>query len=113
MMSYSNSLPFREAGGLISFTVIGWQDYDPPLASPHRHHRFSAAFGRGDSRFTQSLLLQLASVEALQVGIPSHGVYGGLAPEKAQEWIALFAQPTEPLPTSAGIFAGDHPHVAH
>jgi hypothetical protein len=35
-MSNSNSLPFREAGSLISFTVLELQDYDPPLASPHR-----------------------------------------------------------------------------
>src|SRR6266849_2011624 len=48
MMSYSNSLPFREAGSLISFTVTGLQDYDPLLASPHRHHRFSAASGHDD-----------------------------------------------------------------
>src|ERR1700752_5130585 len=48
MMSYANSLAFREAGSLISFAVTAAQDYDPPLASPHRHHRFSAASGRGD-----------------------------------------------------------------
>src|ERR1700675_1230746 len=47
MMSYSNSLPFREAGSLISFAVTASQDYDPLLASPHGHHRSSAAFGRG------------------------------------------------------------------
>ena len=49
----------------------------------------------GDSRFSQSLLRQLASVEALQVWIPARGVYCCLAPEKAQEWATLFAQPTE------------------
>ena len=48
MRSNSNSLVFREAGSLISFAVTALQDYDPLLASPHRHHRFSAAFGRGD-----------------------------------------------------------------
>jgi len=35
-MSYSNSLRFREAGSLISFTVTELQDYGPLLASPVR-----------------------------------------------------------------------------
>src|SRR5712692_1180391 len=35
-----------------------------------------------------------------------------LAPEKAQQWIALLAQRAEPLPAAAGMFAGDHPDVA-
>src|SRR2546425_9601256 len=48
MMSYANSLSFREAGSLISFAVTELQDYDPLLASPHGHHRFSAASDRGD-----------------------------------------------------------------
>ena len=39
MRSNSNSLAFREAGSLISFAVTALQDYDPLLASPHRHHR--------------------------------------------------------------------------
>jgi hypothetical protein len=48
MMSYSNSLSFREAGSLISVAVTALQDYAPLLASPHGHHCFSAASGRGD-----------------------------------------------------------------
>ena len=69
--------------------------------------------GGGDARFAQPLLLQLAPVKALQLGIPTDGVHAGLTPEKTQQRIALLTQPTEPLPATAGIFAGDHPHVAH
>jgi hypothetical protein len=32
-------------------------------------------------------------------------------PEKPQQRIALFRQPTEPLPPSAGIFPRDHPYI--
>src|SRR5207302_5021995 len=39
-------------------------------------------------------------------------VYRCLAPEKAQEGVTLFAQPTEPLLTATGIFTRDHLHVA-
>src|SRR5467141_3263548 len=67
----------------------------------------------GDSRFTPSLLCQLAPVEALQLWISAYGVYGCLAPEKPQEWVTLLAQPAEPLLTAAGVFARNHPHVAH
>jgi hypothetical protein len=121
MMSYSNSLRFREAGSLISFTVIRVQDYDPLLASrtgstvflPHlatatellvidlvAQHNVEPnpelASGR-DSRFPQSLLCQLAPVEALQLRVSAHRVHGRLAPEKAQQGVALFAPSTEPL----------------
>jgi hypothetical protein len=41
------------------------------------------ASGR-DSRFPQSLLCQLAPVEAMQLRVSAHRVYGRLAPEKAQ-----------------------------
>ena len=47
-MSNSNSPLFREAGSLISLAVTALQDYEPLLASPHGHHRFSAASDRGD-----------------------------------------------------------------
>src|SRR6266478_7018341 len=67
----------------------------------------------GDSRFTPSLLCQLAPVEALQLWISAYGVYGCLAPEKPQEWVTLLAQPAGPLLTAAGVFARNHPHVAH
>src|SRR5205807_5774259 len=52
------------------------------------------------SRFAQSLLCQLAPVEALQLWISAHRVYGCFAPEKPQEWVTLFAQPAEPLLTN-------------
>src|ERR1700730_4951326 len=66
-----------------------------------------------DPGFAQSLLLQLAPVEALQVRISAYGMHGRLAPEKAQQWVALFAQPAESLLTAAGIFARDHPHITY
>src|ERR1700675_4432590 len=65
------------------------------------------------SGFAQSLLCQLAPVEALQLWISTHGVYGCFAPEKPQEGVTLFAQPTEPLLTATGVLTGNHPHVAH
>src|SRR5487761_625095 len=48
MMSNSNSPLFREVGRLICVAVISFLDYEPLLASPHGHHRFSAASDRGD-----------------------------------------------------------------
>jgi hypothetical protein len=74
---------------------------DPQLAS-YRH-----------SRFAQSLLCQLAPVEALQLWISPYRVYGCFTPEKTQEWVTLFAQPAEPLLTAAGIFARDHSYITH
>src|SRR5580700_6016893 len=53
------------------------------------------------SRFSQSLLCQLVPVEALQLRISAHRVYGCLAPKEAQEGVTLFAQPTESLLTTA------------
>src|SRR3989442_7822449 len=41
-LSYSNSLQFREAGSLITRPATV-SHHAPCLASPHRHHRFSAA----------------------------------------------------------------------
>src|SRR5437870_6515127 len=55
--------------------------------------------GRGDPRLAQSLLLQLAPVEALQLWILANGVHRCLAPEKTQQRVALLAQRTQPLPT--------------
>src|SRR5580704_4734369 len=65
------------------------------------------------SRFAQSLLCQLAPVEALQLWISAYRVNGCFAPEKTQEWVTLLAQPTEPLLTATGVLTGNHPHVAH
>jgi hypothetical protein len=39
-------------------------------------------------------------------------VRSGLAPEKSQQRTALFAQPTEPLSLSTGVFSRNDPHVA-
>src|ERR1700674_770544 len=100
MMSYSNSLRFREAGSLISFTVTELQDYSPLLASPHGHHRCSAAFGRGDRTLGN------------RFGRATGSTDGSRVYDLPPPWVALFAQPTESLLTAAGIFAWDHPHIA-
>src|SRR6266478_1858986 len=65
----------------------------------------------GNSGFAQSLLGEFSPVEALQVWVSAYCVDGRLAPEKAQQGVALFAQPAESLLTGAGIFARDHPHI--
>jgi hypothetical protein len=136
-MSNSNSLAFREAGSLISFAVTASQAmiqlwhhrtgstvFLPHLAAatellvinlvaqhdPQPNPRLASC---SHSRFAQSLLCQLAPIETLQLWISPYRVYDCFTPEKTQEWVTLFAQPTEPLLTAAGIFAGNHPHVAH
>ena len=38
-------------------------------------------------------------------------MHSRLTPQKAQQRISLFAEPTESLPTAAGVFTRDHPHV--
>src|ERR1039458_7141439 len=55
----------------------------------------------GNSGFAQSLLGQLAPVEALQLWVSAYGVHGGLAPEKTQQWVALFTQSAQSLLTAA------------
>src|SRR5439155_18114910 len=47
---------------------------------------------RRDAGFRESLLHDLPSIEALQVGIASDGMRGRLAPEKPEERVALFAE---------------------
>ena len=47
---------------------------------------------RRDAGFRESFLRDLPAIETLQVRIPSHGVRGGLAPEKPYERIPLFAE---------------------
>jgi hypothetical protein len=76
--------------------VIDWVAQHDPQPDPQ-------LASCSDSRFTQSLLCQLAPVEALQLWIAAHGVYGCLAPEKPQERVTLLAQPAEPLLTAAII----------
>src|ERR1019366_7912456 len=83
------------------------------LVTQHDPQAVSEFASCSNSRFAQSLLLQLAPVEALQLWVSAYGVHGGLAPEKTQQWVALFAQSAQSLLTAAGIFARDHPHIAH
>src|SRR5229473_3525250 len=83
------------------------------LVAQHDPQSDSEFASCSDSRFAQSLLCQLAPVEALQLGISAYGVYGCLAPQKPQEWVTLLAQPAQPLLTTAGVFARDHSHITH
>ena len=61
---------------------------------------------RGDSGFAHSLLAELASIEALQLGIAPHGMQRGFAPEKTQQRVAVFTQPAEPLSRPTGVLLG-------
>src|SRR6266436_5006354 len=64
-----------------------------------------------DTRFSHAFLDQFAAVETLQLRIPAYRVHRRLTPEKPQQRIALFTQPTEPLPLSTGVFTRNHPHI--
>src|ERR1700693_268600 len=63
------------------------------------------------SRFPQTLLHQFPTVKTLQRRISAYRVCSRLTPEKAQQRIGLFTHPPEPLPSSTGIFSGDHPYI--
>jgi hypothetical protein len=65
----------------------------------------------GDPGLPQTFLDQFAAVETLQLRILTYRVHRRLAPEKPQQRIALFAQPTEPLPPSTGVFPRNYPHI--
>src|SRR2546422_4751157 len=67
---------------------------------------------RRDAGFRESLLHDLPSIEALQVGIASHGMRGRLAPKKPQERIPLFAERAQSLAFAARVLARDHADVA-
>jgi len=67
---------------------------------------------RRDAGFRDSLLHHLPAIEALQVGIPSHGMGGRLAPEKPEKRVALFAERAQSLPFAARVLPGDHADVA-
>jgi hypothetical protein len=69
---------------------------DPQLAS------------HGHARFPHTLLHQFAAVESLQLRC---GMRSRLTPEKPQQRVTLFAQPTEPLSPSTGIFTWNHSHI--
>src|SRR5258707_12281843 len=72
---------------------------DPELAS-HRH-----------TCLPQTLLHQFAAVKTLQLRILAGGMRSRLTPEKPQQRVTLFAQPTEPLSRSTGIFTWNHSHI--
>src|SRR6266436_6854412 len=72
---------------------------DPELAS-HRH-----------TRFPQTLVHQFAAVKTLQLRILACGMRSRLTPEKPQQRVTLFAQPTKPLSPSTGIFTWNHSHI--
>src|SRR6266849_5784287 len=76
---------------------------------PESNAQFSR---RRDARLGESLLRDLSTIEALQVGIPSHRMGGRLAPEKPQERVALFAERSEALPFTTRVLARDHADVA-
>lgn len=63
----------------------------------------------GQPRFPQPLLHQLAPVEAAQFRVQAHRVHGRLAPEVAQQRVALFGERPQPLPPSAGVLTRSHP----
>src|SRR5215471_5380578 len=105
------------------------------LASPHRHHHFllplstttelvvlnpipqhdphpdSQLASHGRSRFPKTFLDQFAAVKLFQLRIPPYRMDHGFTPEKAQQRITLFAQTTESLSLSAGMFAGNHSYI--
>src|SRR5208282_802578 len=52
-----------------------------------------------------------ATVKTLQLRIPTYGMRSRLTPEKAQQRIALFTQPPEPLSSATGVFPRNQPHI--
>src|SRR5258708_17001062 len=64
-----------------------------------------------DTRFSQAFLDQFAAVETLQLRLPAYHVHRRLTPEKPQPLIALFTQPTQPLPLSPRLFPRNHPPI--
>ena len=134
MMSYSNSLFSREAGSLINrpvtFRTIArfWHPRTGitalllllstttelvvlnliPQHDPHPDSEFAS---HSHSRLPQTFLNQFAAVKTLQLWILAYGVHPRLTPEKSQQRITLFTQPTEPLSPSTGIFTWDHPYI--
>src|ERR1700730_17539186 len=56
---------------------------------------------RRDAGLREPFLHHLPTIEALQVGIPSHGMRGRLAPKKPQERIPLFAERAQALSFAA------------
>src|SRR6267378_6250269 len=75
------------------------------------HSRIPSLRATAILAFPRLFLDQFAAVETLQLRIPAYRVYRRLTPEKPQQRIALFTQPTEPLPPSTGVFTRNHPHI--
>ena len=134
MMSYSNSLLFREAGILINRPVTvrtiarsrhprtGFTAFLLPLSastelvivnliSQHDPQPDPQLASSGHSRLPQTFLDQFATIETLQFRVSAYRVCRRLPPKKTQQRIALFAQATEPLPPSTGVFPRDNSHV--
>ena len=134
MMIYSNSQSFREAGSLINrpvtFRTIRrfWHSRTGITAAvlllstttelvvlnlipQHDPQPDPQLASHGHTRFPQTLLHQFAAVESLQLRILAGGMRSRLTPEKPQQRVTLFAQPTEPLSRSTGIFTWNHPYI--
>src|ERR1700691_5142579 len=65
-----------------------------------------------DSRFPQTLLHQFAPIKRTYSRIPAPRVYRRFTPQKAQQWITLLAQASQPLSPAAGVFPGNDPDIA-
>ncbi len=66
----------------------------------------------GNVRFPQSLLCQLARVEALQFWVAPHRVPGRFAPQIPQHGIALLGQLPQATLLATGMLRRDHAYVA-
>ncbi len=66
----------------------------------------------GDLGRSRAFAKRQATVDAPQSGIKAAGGLRRLDQEKAQQAIALFGQVTEALPSAAGRFLRNQPHVA-
>src|ERR1700686_3397609 len=134
MMSYSNSLLFREAGSLINrpVTVRTIPRFWHPrtgftafllllstttelvvlnLIPQHDPQSDPELASHGHTRLSQPLLHQFAPVKTLQLRILACSMRPRLTPQKPQQRVTLFTQPTEPLSPSTGIFTWNHPHI--
>ncbi|HKW32319.1 MAG TPA: hypothetical protein VJN92_04915 [Candidatus Acidoferrum sp.] len=86
------------------FTIDLIAQHDPPPDSQ--------LAGHGDACFSQPLLPQFAPIETPQLRIAACRVSASLIPQKAQQRITLFADPSEPPPSPAGTFLWNQPRVA-
>jgi len=134
-MSNANSLSFREAGSLITPAVTMLPDHEPfwhprtgstaflpqlaaatellviDLVAQHNPQSDPEFTSYRDSHLTQPLLVQLASVKALQLWISADGVHAGLTPEKRNNGLPCLLNPPKPLSAAGGVFAWDYADV--